>query len=335
MPGAICIYEDRIEEEVGIRILISSLRRYNPNLEIFAFLPNATDDLSNWLKDIPLVRRFTLTEGSPSGWNIKPDLLQKALEFADAAVWIDSDIMVTAPIPDQFFDPTAPRIIVAEEALWARDRNDGGRRAKAWDLEPERLLESGVNSCVVAVNRSHLPLLERWKELLGDTRYVTAQKGNYLDRPFHLFGDQDLLTVVLSTAPFHKTPLEMLRIGKGITQCFGLFGFTPGERVRWLRRGPTLFIHSQGPKPWRRQNTAKATLVQSLDLIYRDTSPYTLIARSYSSDLSGSDWTKPRTRLGGLSRLAGFGSIALSGFPIALVGEAWRLWKLVRDRAPR
>ena len=53
-----------------------------------------------------------------------------------------------------------------------------------------------------------------------------ANKMEWLKRPIHMQGDQDVLTALLSSTEFAHIPLKTLRRSKHIVQFDGVWGYT-------------------------------------------------------------------------------------------------------------
>ncbi|MDX2100218.1 MAG: hypothetical protein SFW36_20775, partial [Leptolyngbyaceae cyanobacterium bins.59] len=151
---------------------------------------------------------------------------------------------------------------------------------------------------------------------------------------FHLFGDQDILTALLSSPEFSGVPLKILRRGQGIIQYFGPAGYTLQERLLNLFQGLPPFIHSQGEKPWYRSKTPPdwTSFSQYLEYVRLEISPYNHIAAYYKNqvDEKDLDWLADSSFLSKLLRGIGFGNVALTGMPLAILYLLWRLSKQLR-----
>jgi hypothetical protein len=172
--------------------------------------------------------------------------------------------------------------------------------------------------------------MERWWQLLQSEEYVHAQKLAWRQRPFHLLGDQDVLTALLASKYFSDTPISILKRGKHIIQFNGIYGYTVAERIGNLLQGGPTFVHTPGGKPWsqewRRQSSAGLSeFIKSINL---DLSPYTLSALRFKNDL-GSDvtWMGSHHVLSGVLRKLGMSHPALAGLPIAALMELPRIAK--------
>ncbi|UZE48034.1 hypothetical protein ONR75_24765 [Rhodopseudomonas sp. P2A-2r] len=293
------------------------------------FYPPADDCIKDWLKDFPNVQLETRSLSQRGGWNIKPDALLDLLNRGHQDVlWVDSDIIVTRDFLD-FFDHLEPETLVAtEEALWGSYLDSDARRARAWGFEVGRNLPFTVNTAVLRTTPAHIPLLERWRSLLADDVYHQAQQLKPADRPDHLFGDQDVLSALLTSAEFSHIKLKFLMRGTDILQYFGPSGYTCAERARNILRGPPRFVHSQVFKPWIKFQSSEKPYDwrTSMDLLYLDLSPYTLAAARYQHEIKQMRaWARPHSILARVLRFAGLFYPPLVGFPIAFIADVIRL----------
>lgn len=332
----ICIAEDRQSEEVAVKLLLLSLTNHCPDLPIELWFPPATDALKAWLRNFPQVHLRTAPIAGTTGWNVKPyALLTLLAEGQDEVWWIDSDIILhrdfrralnsNAPLSDA-------TLVVTEEALYGLYR-DQSYRAKAWGFTVGRLLPFNLNTGVVRVTQFHVPLLKKWVELLESEAYTSVQNLAADQKPFHLFGDQDVLTALLASQDFSDIPVHVLKRGQAIIQYFGPAGYTVQERLTNLIKGLPPFIHAQRDKPWHRPPTPPnwRPLRAYLDYVYLELSPYNTVAAQYRHAV-GEDlpWLKRDSRLGQFLAALGLGNPVLTGLPIALLYSLIRLSKTIR-----
>jgi hypothetical protein len=207
-----CAYEDREKDDIGVRLLVTSFAIHNPDLRLRLFYPVADERFCNWIQKFPNVHLDKSLDLRGMGWNCKPKVLLKALEDgAREIVWLDSDLIVTRPI-GSIFDGLAEEIVmVSEEALWGRYKDDQAARARAWGFDVGRHLPFTLNTCVLRVTHKHLALVENWGRLLESRTYAAAQELEIPDRPTHLLGDQDVFTALLCREDFGQIPLRFLR----------------------------------------------------------------------------------------------------------------------------
>jgi hypothetical protein len=329
----VCIAEDRISEESVVRLLLLSLVNHCPDVRIVLYFPPATDDFKAWLMKMPQVILRCTPFSGVAGWDVKLYALVALLEEGEEEVWwIDSDIIVNRDFrcsSGQLDDST---LVITEDALSGFYRDDG-YRAKAWRLEVGRSLPFCLNTGVIRVTKYHIHLLQRWQQLMKDELYLKAQTLPYHRKPFHMFGDQDVITALLSTPEFSGIPLKILRRGKDIIQYFGPAGYTLQERFLNFTQGLPPFIHSQGEKPWYRQKTPPrwANFREHLNYVRLEISPYNNVASQFKDEVGKDlDWLTPASQLGSFFAAIGFGNAALTGMPIALIHNLWRISKKVR-----
>ena len=321
----VCITEDRASFSAPLKLLLLSLAKYCPDLPVQLFFPAADASFLEFLKRLPLVTLNSTPLARSTGWNVKPEAISTLLHAGhDDVLWIDSDIIVARDFRHEFAG-LDPRVLVAtEEALWGNYSDANAWRARAWGFKFGRQLPFTINTGVMRVTRSHLPLLTRWQELLESDVYKQAQRLSTEDRPMHMFGDQDVLTALLSSAEFSDIELKILKRGSGIVQYFGLSGYTCAERFQNILHGPPYFIHSQVFKPWVKF-AAKRQIENSrdfVDTLYLDLSPYTLAAQEYKADLTEPcTWMQPQSTTAALLRAVGFWYAPLVGLPIAILAD--------------
>lgn len=330
---AICTAEDRHWCEPGLRLLLISLCRYSTDITITVFYPGADQEFLDWARDLDsekITVRSTRVPGA-YGWNVKPQtLLQLLSENNREVVWIDSDIIVTKDVVRAFGDINSNVLVATEEGIWGpRDETDG-LRARLWGFPVKREFPFPLNTAVLRVTQNHIPLLERWKEILESPKYRHAQQNPWHRRPPHMRGDQDVLTALLSSEEFHTVPIKLLRRGSDIIQYLGPWGFTLAERVTCMVRGMPIFIHSQGPgKPWvasADEPTADG-MGGKLQAVYGELSPYILAAKALAPELTDI-WTRPRSQLSSILRNLGFGYPQLIGLPVAAAFDLRRALNL-------
>lgn len=313
-PPLFCIFDDRAAAEPGIRLLISSLIKANRTLRVCVFFEPASADFLQWLEEMPNVEKRPAPFPNGLGYDTKPHALLALLETGeDQVIWLDSDIIVTKnPLP-VFNDLSFKTLCITEDALWGRYEDGNGARAQSWGFSVTRTFGHCLNTCVLRVTQSHLHLLKAWRDCLNSPDYQQAQQTFWADRPDHLAGDQDVMTALLSST-HGDVPVLILRRGHDIIQAFGLKGYTSLERLQNFYYGVPTFIHAQGYKPW------KAVPTDWISQVYNDLSPYVIAASKNRDELNGQDaFLTPKTLPGLTMRMIGFGSIPLTGLPMAAV----------------
>jgi hypothetical protein len=327
----ICVAEDRESCEPVLRLLLASIDKSNPRLEVHVFHPESMKKFSSWAGKYPQVKLHPDCFDRGHGWNVKPRALLYLMDrgFEDIT-WIDSDIIVARSLANLYRGLSSDTIMIAEEALWATRDDSDALRARLWGFRVGRVLPFALNSGVLRVTKAHYDLLKRWNELLGSETYRRAQAAHWSERPAHLLGDQDVLTALLASDEYANIPLRLLRRGD-IIQYFSLGGYTVHERLRnFVGLGPS-FVHSQGVKPWtlksgRLGSTGAPKLRTHLEEVYLDLSPYTRAARKFKAELDGNtDWMRTHFVLSGLLAAIGLWYPPLVGLPIAAAVDLMRL----------
>jgi len=336
VPGnpVVCIAEDRQSCEPALRILVASLARQCPDVGVHLFCPNASPAFADWLARFPqAVLNAEKIDGEWTKYDIKPfallTLLRRGLSHV---LWIDSDIMITRDFRPLFRDLPPETVAVTEEALCSGHSDPDGLRCRLWGMEVGRPVPFTANTGVIRVTTAHIPLLERWKELLESRPYRDAQALPWDQRGLHVMGDQEVFTALLSSAEFVHLPIRFLRRGTDILQFFGSSGYTLSERMIHLRRGLPPFIHSQGYRPWWPRKAESAGFSESFKTLYNDLSPYTVAARRYASELENPSWLRPPSKIAAVLNGVGAGRAPLVGMPLALASDIVRLGKTISER---
>lgn len=328
----VCIAEDRQSELTGVKLLIASLSKHCQGMPIELIYPPADDALQAWLGQFPHVNLRLEPVRGATGWNVKPSVLLSMLDagYSDV-VWMDSDTIVNADFRKLLLGISPETIVVTEECSYGMYR-DEGYRALAWGFEIGRLLPHTLNSCVVRVTPATRGLLETWQRLLASPIYREAQNTPADRRPFHLYGDQDVLTALLSSRQFEHLPLKILLRGKHIIQDFGPAGYSLGERLQTLLR-PPFILHCQRDKPWKRSSRppSAARMSEYVNFLRLEASPYLVAAGAFREVVDDPmPWRAPRSMMGRVLRSLGLGHIALTGLPLALLYSVVRLCKAAR-----
>jgi hypothetical protein len=332
----VCIAEDRLSEEIPLRLLLSSLARHCPDTSVVLTYPAATGEFKEWVERLPGCELRTTSPWAGFGWNVKAyALLNLLAEGFPEVWWIDSDVIVTADFTKRYHDVSPDHVVICEEALYGAYADDG-MRTLAWALPPGRAFPHTLNTGVLRVTDRHVALLTRWKEMLEHDAYKDAQATEWSKRPPHLVGDQDVLTALLGSEEAAAVPVHVLHRGRDIIQYFGFFGYTLRERIGNLLHGPPAFIHCQGWKPWRRaaDNSGTPWLERTVLSLFLELSPYAFAAKEYEPKLGRPvPWLNDDTRLGGLFRLLGLRHPALTGLPMAACIDVVRAIKGARKKA--
>lgn len=327
----VCIYEDRCEYLIGVKLTVLSLRHHCPDIAIAISCPQPSASFRSWVKLQPNVKLLAEDDLAEVGWNVKPTILLRRLQEGHReVVWIDSDIIITKDFRSLLQNLNSDTLVVTQEDYWGQHQG-GTHRTTAWGLKPGRTFPTTLNTGVVRVTKKHIELLEVWRKMLNEPAYIQAQRQPYIQRPLHMLGDQEVLTALLGAVEFSQISVKALERGTDIAQCYGPSGYTPVERLQNLLRGQCLpaLIHSMGRKPWEITPDPKAIwnspkpLQQRLrmyyDRLHLELSPYTLIARQYREQI-GEDapWMDVKTTPAKIFATLSAGHPTLQGFPLAL-----------------
>jgi hypothetical protein len=329
----ICIAEDREYWEPALELLILSLNRCCSKVPINVFYPLAQAGFRSRIARYPQVYIHTAPLLGAQGWNVKPQALLYLMDRGfDEIIWIDSDIIIVRDFTPMIRELDPRVIVVAEEALSGYRNELNALRAGLWGFEIGRILPFTLNTGVLRVTRLHYRLLQQWRAMLESTEYRKVQQQVWEDRPIHMMGDQDALTALLSSIQYARVPLRIMKRGKEILQYLGPDGYTVYERVVNIIKGLPMFIHSQGTKPWVEtwHSKERRKLINYIDAVYLDLSPYTIAATSLRAELEcESTWMEAHFALSAVMRTVGMWYIPLVGLPIALGFDIIRFAKRV------
>ncbi len=299
----------------SVILMGESLCRWDPHVSLHLTVPDPPAAVQAWAAGRPEVELSTQPPAGVGGWDVKPSLLLKELDRGwDRVLWIDTDMIVTAPVSSLLDGFLEGAVIVAEE--W--NRQGPVPVSKFWNLRPARPLRV-MNACFVYVSAAHRRLLDRWLELIHDPRYREASRLPFERRPIHLATDGWLLAALLESEEFGHVALDYLLVGRHIAQCAGSSGYRPHHRLFDLVRGLPPLIHCIGRKPWQSDREVGRVQRYLIDLA-TDVSPYVLAARRVARDLPLSpSWFEPRTSVGAMLRRMTAGHPAVAGLPLAVL----------------
>lgn len=334
MKTIFCLAEDRHGAEIGLKLAILSLAEHCPGVPVALYRPAPVPSLVEWLKRQPQVRLIAEPLPGASEWNCKPHALLPLLADADTeAVWIDSDLMVTRDPRPLFAAVSDATLVVAQEAS-TQAHQGTEMRTRGWELPVGRAFPRTFNSCVIRTTRHHRRLLERWRELLDDPRYVAASRipvAERLQQAPHLWCDQDVLNALIGAAEFTDLPVRPLTHGRDLLHTGGALGFTVGERLRGLFQPVPTFLHAIAGKPWVLLEPCKRQpgRFAAFRRLQQELSPFVAHARRYREQTDEPmDWLDQRTGPGTLLRALGLGHWALRGLPVSVAVTLARALKL-------
>lgn len=320
-----CIYEDRREDLVAVKLLVLSILNTHPEARIFL--------MGEKCSNLQLPKRFSseqvviVPDFTPKlhGWNTKPEaLLYLLAQGLERVYWLDSDLLFVRKLSDRILFPDPGTIIVAEETH-SVGRQGSGLRTSAWGLQPGRTLYRTANSCILSVSRHHVDLLGDYRDMLSSNAYKRSMQEAFHLRPLHMAGDQDVLTALLGSLNYAEVEITWLKAGREIAQCFRADGFSVSDRIVCSLGWTPSLIHAQGPKPWRKYARRP---------IYLELSPYRYTALRYAQSLEPEEATwLPLTRKVAIFWNTLFmRNACLSGIPAAIAYRVERQWKRILRR---
>jgi hypothetical protein len=344
MSSVICIAEDRLSEMIAVKLLVLSLVKHCPDAKIILTFPPATADFQKWITKFEQVDLRTKPFSGAYGWNVKPHSLLSLFEEGFSELfWIDSDIILTRDFRCNLGRLSPSTIILCEDLFCEESSSrlldfppfhpwDHGRRAKNWGFEIGRTFPLVLNTCFIRVTKEHIPLLNRWKELLESDIYRQNQKKPFDQKEGHLYSDQDVLTALLTSREFSDIPIKLFHRGQDIIQYYGPLGYPIRERLSHLFKGLPPFIHSPGTKPWRSlKDLIWATRLQLwYHSLLLELSPYNYIARQYKNEVDEpTPWLDRYSKFGIFLRILGIGNPSLTGLPIPILFPLWNFMKRI------
>ncbi len=325
------MYEDRPAALTGLKLAVLSLARHSPDLPVIAWVPGAPEPFLRWAAGRDgLSVRTDRTGLTGAGWNVKPSVLLSAFdEGHDEALWFDTDMLVTGDLAARLAQAPPDVLVATQEYYWGHHQGTP-RRTTGLGRRVSRVFPSTVNTCLLRVGRAHLDLVREWSRVLASPEYVQAQSLSAQDRPLHFWSDLDVLTGLLGSTEFAHVPVDQLRRGTEIAQCYGPSGFTVRERLR-VGSGAPLVIHAMGAKPWAPPAPGAGAdgvlgrLRAEVEAVHQDLTPFVAAAAEYADALDeDTSWLTPRTRVGSVVRRALPGHPAWQELPLALVDSGQR-----------
>lgn len=277
--------------------------------------------------NLPNVRWIETTDLVGHGWNVKPTILLRALAQSDQVMWIDSDVIVIAPIESMLQRVSVNGIIVSTEYP---DPTGilSAVRAEGHGLKLGRRFPHSINSGVMLLDRRHRDLLLDWQKLLASETYQSARKLGAKDRPIHLVGDQDVLWALLSAEKHKLIEVDFFQIGRDIIMHAGGNGYTVGSRIKTMFGAKPSLVHSYGAfKPWMPYESTLRSRAHYINLVCNELSPYHKAAQTYASQLGNPTWLKHQTKMAVFLDRLFLGNVELRGMPLAVLA---RLSELVR-----
>ena len=325
----VVIYEDRPTAFVGVQLATLSLARHSPQLQVRAIVPGASDQLVEWAACVPSLELVTTRDGiDGESWNVKPSVLLSAFrEGHDQVLWFDSDMIVTGDLGARLAAIPDAAIVATEEYFWGHAQGVSSRTT-GLGLDVGRSFPATVNTCLLRVSRSHIPLVEHWSAVLSSEDYLAVIGRRATRRPLHFGSDLHVFTGLLGSTTYADIQVTQLRRGVEIAQCYGASGWTVTERWRARRELP-LVLHAMGAKPWDTVDPLAARRLRSraraaFEAAHQDLTPYVAEASEYRGQFIGNDaWLRPRTRTARTLRQL-TSSVALQEIPLAVVDSAQR-----------
>jgi hypothetical protein len=311
----VCIYQDDPRHFVSLQLAVLSILEHEPLWQIHVTVPDCPEWLEQWLSEFQPVRLYNKSYGQ-SGWNVKPEIILFFLRLLkEDIMWLDSDIILTAPVSPYIGQFPASTLIVAEEPPGPFPPGSI-LRTNGWGKPIGRSISKSINSGFIRVSNSHCKLMSAWREALTDERYRKAQGLNWWLRPAPFYGDQDALSALLGSKDHSDVPIVFLRSGIEIAQCHGPDGYAWQRRIANAFKGMPALIHAQGKKPW---------LSEGRTLVHLDVSPYKLAALHYKEDIEESDWLRIHTTIGRFLMRITLGEPNLAGLVPSLVETGRRM----------
>src|SRR5690606_22097142 len=144
---AFCSYEDRIKDLSGLILLVSSFRRFHPDLLLVLLIPNPPTPFLKWCRarhpDVVVVE---WDANAVAGWSTKPFVISRVFEYGfDQVVWIDADLLFLRGIAGRWIE-RSPEVLVTADNNPTRGTS---ARVSYWGIEPRRLFDHTINSSII------------------------------------------------------------------------------------------------------------------------------------------------------------------------------------------
>lgn len=311
----VCLYEDRVYQIPGVKILLLSLARYCPEWPVRLRFPGVPASLRQWLRQYPHVELLDEQLPVSGSFNVKPSVLLDGLQTgAPVCLWIDTDVLINGSL--EYLEAIDSRTLVVTQDPW--EYADGStHRSHTWALAFGRPLPGPLNSAVVRITPDHKDLLTAWSSLISSDKYLAEQAKPIPLRNSHMLGDQDVLSALLASAEFAGIPVVRLRHGVQILQHHGAGAYAPMLRWQNLCKGMPALLHAMGTvKPWRMppHPSPFRNPRDYYERTYLELSPYLHFARQYESQLEENcDWMRMHTLAARVWTLTGMHHPALKG----------------------
>jgi hypothetical protein len=323
-------YEDRPSAIPGAELLARSLNRHSPHLQLKIYSP--LGEIGDRLADLPRVTYVRSDDLSNRGWNVKPEILRRALATHDRVLWLDTDIVITSDIERLISRFDYDAFVVGQEFRLVAEQA-GCARAEAYGLTPDRPPPYAVNSGSILASRRHQMLIEKWSTLLSNDQYQAAQRQPVGVRPAAFVSDQEALWALLASKDAREPKLDYFRTGTDMILHAGANGYSVFDRISRPSGKGFFFVHMLGRyKPWSfdKVPSLRGNTTDYLHLVFFELSPFFQAAQPFSTHLGNPAWLKMRTLPARILNLLFAGNVALRGLPLALA--AWIFESLGRQR---
>lgn len=312
---ALCTYENRSQNLIGLKLLCLSVERHNLGLELYIFSDQFSQHLRQWIEErTKQVTLIELQSDRALTWDAKPLVMLEMFKMGHRRVlWIDTDIIVTQDISKVIADIPEGALGVSEE-----QGSFDPRRVTCHGMEVGRAIESSLNTCLVYCSQQQLPLLKRWADLMDGENFRRNQALPGETRPAYIWSDQDVLSGIVCGKPpegFSEMPLHFFGVNQVITHTAAAYRLK--ARLRRCFRPFVPFVHTNGHKPWYSLDERH----RRLDMLGVELSLYSRAAEAFADDLEDEErrWILPRSFSARLCHVLALGNPHLRGaFPMIL-----------------
>ena len=328
---SLCAFDDR-PSLIGAKLLILSLERHCRDFTLYLGYTDENPVFADWLSrhgphvvpvKMPPVADLCLK-------HVKPLLFLELFgRGLDDLVWLDTDILVLRDLEPAFSKLGFDTVGVAEDINPFTPQTN--LRAH-YQMTPVRDLPGNVNSCVVRFTRTHIPLLEKWLELMRDPFFLEQWNRPIIERARGFGLDQTILQVLLCCRAENWTPPSSIifwKSGPDVIQEWGVRTYPPGDRLKTaLGWNKPMAIHLIGyEKPWTTFSRVHR---------HRWASVFCALARSYQDDTEEDlSWAHPASLGSKIGQWASFGHPHLVGFWHGLAAKFWNFGKSLYGRIRR
>jgi hypothetical protein len=275
-----CTFENRRESQIGLKLLILSLKKHCRDFTLCVGILEEQPDFSEWLRrHAPHAVPVPLPPFRDSSdiWQVKPLLiLQLFAQGWTNVTWLDADLIVLRDLEPLLAPLDDETLLMAQELDYAFEFNRPVM--EAYRMRPQRELEGCVNTCVMRMTPRHEPLVRKLLECMKDPFFREQTETPPARRMIKWHYDQTIMEMLLTTADDGWTsaiPVRLIPAGSGVIQELGVTRYDLRDRLlNGLGWNRPWIVHCLGLKPWdpspRTRSYRAASVFSAFAETYRD-----------------------------------------------------------------